>query len=312
MALQVFLLLLSLVALYYGAEFALEAAEKLGRALGFSPLVIGLVIVGFGTSLPELFVSQLASWRGEYPLALGNIVGSNVANLYLILGIAGVLSPLTLYRRDVMGQLIIHLLMTCGLIYVLSRSELNYLSAAVLFLFFILFLAFTYIEMRKEQSEEGAKEEVLVVEKITWQEIVKLNLGFAFLYAGGELIVYSGSNLGAMLGVSTFIISAVFVAFGTSLPELITAVMSFVKKKDMDLITGNILGSNIFNGAFILGSVSLHQFDLTLSFEKELWAITGASVLLILLAVLKLSFGRAAGIAFLGGYGAMLYFWIMV
>src|SRR5690606_26567278 len=113
---QALLLALSLVALYYGAELALGSAEKIGRYFKLSPLVIGLVIVGFGTSLPELFVSQLAAFRGRSDIALGNIIGSNVANLFLILAITGILAPLVLRTKEIIQQLFLHLGVTLVLI----------------------------------------------------------------------------------------------------------------------------------------------------------------------------------------------------
>lgn len=307
MLLQVFLLLLSLVLLYYGAELALNSAEKVGRALGFSPLVIGLVIVGFGTSLPELFVSQLASYRGEYPLALGNIVGSNVANLFLILGIAGVLAKLDLSHRDVRDQLVIHIILTLCLVGVLTREFHGPITMGVLLCFFAVYLFLTYLDMRKKMDGENTHKSG---EKISWRHFAVLNLGFLLLYGGGELLVISGSTLGEMFGVSTFIISAIFVAFGTSFPELVTAVMSCVKKKDLDLITGNIIGSNIFNGSLILGSLGIYNMPLEISFQKEFIALGIASVVLLGLSLGKLHFGRVMGVLFLGGYGVMIYFWV--
>jgi cation:H+ antiporter len=310
MALQVFLLILSLAFLYYGAEFALDSAEKVGKSLGLSPLVIGLVIVGFGTSLPELFVSHLASWRGQYPLALGNIMGSNIANLFLILGVASFLAPLPMGSHDIKVQTFIHLVLTVIMFFVLSLSTLTLISGGFLILFFIGYLNLTYFEMKNEM----AIEEIKPTERqaLSKMEFLKLNIGFILLYGGGELLVYSGSALGEALGVSPFIISAVFVAFGTSLPELITAVMSCVKKKDLNLITGNILGSNMFNGSLILGSIGIYEVPLSQNFNIEFLLLVLASAVLITLASLRRPMTRMIGVGLLAGYVFMIARWVSV
>ena len=180
MTLQVFLLLLSLAFLYYGAEFALDSAEKVGKSLGLSPLVVGLLIVGFGTSLPELFVSHLASWRGQYPLALGNIIGSNIANLLLILGISSILVPIPLSGHDLKVQTFIHLILTVIMFFVLSLSNLTLLSGGFLLLFFMGYLNLTYIEMKNEMAIGEMKP--VEKTKLTSMDLIKLNLGFVLLY----------------------------------------------------------------------------------------------------------------------------------
>lgn len=310
MTLQAFLLLLSLGFLYYGAEFALDSAEKVGKSFGLSPLVIGLLIVGFGTSLPELFVSQLASWREQYPLALGNIIGSNIANIFLILGISSILAPLPMGTHDIKVQTFIHLVLTVIMFFVLSLSTLSLLAGGFLLLFFTGYLNLTYLEMKNEMAIGESKP--IEKQSISKVEFLKLNIGFLLLYGGGELLVYSGSALGEALGISPFIISAVFVAFGTSLPELVTAVMSCVKKKDLNLITGNILGSNMFNGAFILGSLGFHDVPLTQNFNIEFLLLCLASVVLISMATMRRSMGRLVGVGLLCGYAFMISRWVSV
>src|SRR5690606_19658954 len=250
MLVQALLLLVSLGALYYGAELALGSAEKIGRYFRLSPLVIGLVIVGFGTSLPELFVSQLAAARGRADIALGNVIGSNVANLFLILAIAGMIAPLVLRTKEIMQQLFLHLGVTLVLIAVMTQETLTPISSISLLMFFCAFIYFTIFKQGKKEEED--EEEVEPIGVKAW---VKLVTGFVLLYGGGELLVSSGSQLGELAGVSPFVISAIFVAFGTSFPELVTSLIAVKEGKDLDLVTGNILGSNVFNVAFVLGSL---------------------------------------------------------
>lgn len=311
MLLQALILILAIVILYFGAELALNSAERVGKALDFSPLVVGLVIVGFGTSLPEFFVSHLASIRGEYGLALGNIMGSNVANMFLILGVGGLMAPLLMGRRDILLQLGWHMGLTLVLSGFLMMDALNWASFLGLEAFFVSYLAWTYLQMRKDQRLNPIeKDELSEKDKINVMVVLRLLLGFLLLYAGGELLVSSGTQLGRFIGVPPFVISAVFVAFGTSFPELVTALVACLKKKDTDLITGNILGSNVFNVALILGSLSLYELPLRDSYQWEIVALMAGTSVMLLLGFIGLRFHRIFGALFLAAYGAMIFHWM--
>lgn len=304
MLVQALLLLLSLVTLYYGAELALNSAEKIGKYFRLSPLVIGLVIVGFGTSLPELFVSQLAVMRGRSDIALGNIIGSNVANLFLILAVAGLFAPLILRTREIRNQLFLHLGVTLVLILVMTQEVLNYMSSIVLLLFFCIFIYFTVLKGPKDEQED---EEIEPIGLKAW---VKLLSGFTLLYGGGELLVSSGSTLGELAGISPFVISAIFVAFGTSFPELVTSLIAVKEGKDLDIVTGNILGSNVFNVAFVLASLGVYNVDTSADYRTELWSLLAASIFLLFLYWRGLRFHRLAGVLFLLGYATVLRHWL--
>ena len=301
---QSLLLVLSLVILYFGAEFALNGAEKVGTYFGLSPLVIGLVIVGFGTSLPELFVSQISCWDDHPEIALGNIVGSNIANLFLIMGISGLLTELHLSKPEMKEQMVWHLVLTLLLIFVLTRDTFSAFSAFFLAVFFFIYMGKTYRKMKKDKISEKVDPNR---GRLPAMVIVKLILGFAFLYGGGELLVVSGSKLGRLLGIKEYVISAIFVAFGTSLPELITALIACWKKKDADLITGNIIGSNIFNVAFVLASLGGYTMVFDRTFNFEIMVLLGASLFLLLLAALKKNFFRFSGGAFLLVYAGVIW-----
>ena len=309
MVLQVILLALAIIMLYYGAEFALESAEKIGLALGLSPLVIGLLIVGFGTSLPEFFVSQLACLRCESPMAFGNVVRSNIANLFLILGISGTMVKLYVSREEIKIQLILHLILTSLLIFTLVQDRVYPWSAAMFGAFFAYYLYDTFKQMRK-QRHTGHIEDAHEADKIHWKEYVFLVIGFALLYLGGELLVTSGSALAALAGVDSYVISAVFVAFGTSFPELVTAIMACKRGKNTDIITGNIIGSNIFNVAFVLGSLSFYDIPINKDFSIEISSLIFAAVFLLGLSIAKKNFGRISGIIFLICYALSVYNWI--
>ena len=308
MLLQALLLLLAIVILYFGAEFALDSAEKVGRYFGLSPLVIGLLIVGFGTSLPEFFVSHLACYRGHSDIALGNIVGSNIANLFLILGGSGTVTTLFVQRREISLQFFIHIILTVILIGILYYGKLNLITVGVLVLFFGSYLWHTFHEMKKQRAHLHDDDDL--DEELDLLTLGKLLLGFSLLYGGGELLVSSGSKLGEFLGISSYIISAIFIAFGTSFPELVTALIACLKKKNTDLITGNIIGSNIFNVAFVMGGLGFYDIKINQNFHVEMMLLGAAAIFLMLLPLIKRNFGRPAGILFLGSYGFVVFHWI--
>lgn len=308
MFIQALLLVLSIVILYYGAEITLNAAEKIGKALKLPSLVIGLVIVGFGTSLPELFVSHIACLNALPGMALGNIVGSNVANLFLIMGISGLMVPLKINSTSVKRQFLLHLGLTLLMGAVLLQSELYWYSAVVLLLFFVAYLYYTFVRMRKHH--EGIELDDDETPELGPIIFVKLLVGFGLLYLGGELLVRSGSTLGRLVGISEYVISAIFVAFGTSFPELVTSLLACYKKKHTDLITGNIIGSNIFNVAMILGSLGGYKVVIEQSFLPEFASLLFASIFLLAWSYANRVFFRFAGVLFLITYGVMIFYWI--
>ena len=310
MVLQVILLAVAILMLYYGAEFSLESAEKIGLSLGLSPLVIGLLIVGFGTSLPEFFVSQLACYRGESAIALGNIVGSNIANLFLILGVSGIISPLFILRREITIQFVLHIVLTGILSFILIQEKLHAWLGGLLAAFFLFYLWDTFRVMLKLRGPLGEIDDADELEAITIKDIVFLVIGFILLYFGGELLVSSGSDLAKLAGISSYVISAVFVAFGTSFPELVTAIMACVRGKNTDIITGNIIGSNIFNVAFVMGSLTFYDVPIAKDFTMEISTLVFASFFLLILSLMKKNFSRIPGIIFLGCYIFTVYSWV--
>lgn len=308
MTIQVLLLLLSFVLLYYGAEIALEQAEVIGKFLHLSPLVIGVLLVGFGTSLPEFFVSQLACFRGAHEIALGNIVGSNISNIFLILGISLLFVPIAIKSRDLLEQFGFHIVITILLIITLMRSSFDWISSFVLVMFFAIYLFFTFSRMRKEQKASGKEREKQIPMEL--KAPVFLITGFGLLYAGGELLVSSGKFVGAGLGMSEYVLSAIVVAFGTSFPELMTALIACKKKKDVNLIIGNIIGSNIFNIAFVLGSLGFYNFKIVTDFTMEFIVLFSVAVYFFIIRFLIERFNKVHGISFLGIYGGVVYWWI--
>ncbi|MBT6325789.1 MAG: calcium/sodium antiporter [Bdellovibrionales bacterium] len=309
MALDFLYLVLSIVGLYFGAEFALDAAEKIGERFGLPPLLVGVFIIGFGTSLPEFFVSQIACYRGSPDISLGNIVGSNIANIYLILGIAGLLTIIRITERQIKIQLIFHLIITVLLSVFLFTKQVNFISSAILIMFFIIYLFYSYRELKNHKDFlSTTRGKVHVVGTSTY---IKLSSGFVLLYFGGELLVSSGTQFGLKLGISKYVLSSVFVAFGTSFPELVTALLACFKKKDVDLIIGNILGSNVFNVAFVLGSIGFYNISFNINFTSEIIMLLVAAILMLLLNLMGKNISKLVGVLFLGTYFFAIYNWVI-
>jgi len=305
MLLQSLLLVFSLALLYFGAEFALEASERIGRILKLSPLVIGVVLIGFGTSLPEFFVSQISSFKGHPEMAIGNILGSNIANIFLILGVSSLITTLHLNKKAIQNQLVVHIFLSLTLGFIIYRQKIDYISMLILGIFFIFSLYKTFSDLKKHGEEIEEQEN----ESISIKNIGELFIGFLLLYFGGDLLVSSGSKLAEGMGVSEYLISVIFVAFGTSFPELITALVACKKKKDVDLITGNIIGSNIFNVAFVLGSLGVYNFPLKEKYILELSTLIIISLILFALSFWPKKLNRLIGTLFLGVYVSLIYYW---
>lgn len=305
MILAFVLIILSVVILYYGAEFALEASEVIGKFLGLSPLVIGMLLVGMGTSLPEFFVSHIAGLKGKPDLALGTLIGSNIANLFLVLGICGLLVNIRLHHKSIKHQLFMHLGLVIMLYIALTQKIFGAFSGILLFSYFLVYLYLLFIDMKK--SMEGNKERKKG--NLNRSIYFKLLAGFGMLYVGGELLVYSGTKFSMEVGISEYVISAIFIAFGTSFPELVTALLSCVKKKDTDLIIGNIIGSNVFNCAACLGSMGLYNFELSSIFAVELSLLAIGSVILLSISLFNKSIGKITGFIFLNCYLFAVLYW---
>lgn len=309
MFLAILILLLSVVFLYFGAELSLESSEVLGKKMRLSPLVVGMLLIGLGTSLPELFVAHIASLEGKTAIATGTLVGSNIANILLILSVAALFTKLSLKSSGLRGQIIIHLVLTLTLVVLFQFHYFGLIAAAVL-----LSICFTYLWMifrshRSELKEEFAPEENAGSNLLL---MTRLFFGFGLLYLGGEGLVQGATRLGSEIGISEYIVSSLFVAFGTSFPELVTALLSAYKKKDTDLIIGNVLGSNLFNCSLILGSISFYQFSFSENFYVESIALVLGAAYLLLLSLMKRDFFRLSAALGLLLYTGVVMSWLGV
>ncbi|MFO8084131.1 MAG: calcium/sodium antiporter [Desulfobacterales bacterium] len=262
MTLSLVLFVIGLIIIYYGAEFLVSGASALAHSLGMSPMVIGLTVVAFGTSAPETFVSVVSSLKGKSMIAVGNVIGSNICNIALVLGLSAVFSPIpaqtSVIRRDIPIMIGVSLyLLVISYNSVIGRFEgITLITGVFLYTFLNYYIARR--EFKKLIGKQGLSKPKLMSAK-TGSRLKQTGLvttGIAGVVAGAELMIESAINIMSVLGVSEKFIGLTIVAFGTSLPELATSAVA-AWKKEMDISLGNLVGSNVFNILCVLGAASL-------------------------------------------------------
>ncbi|HQP53130.1 MAG TPA: calcium/sodium antiporter [Bacteroidales bacterium] len=274
-----------LVLLIKGADWLVNGASALAKKYNVSDLVIGLTVVAFGTSAPELVVNVFASAQNHQDIVFGNIIGSNLFNLFAILGISGIIFPLTVQNNTVKKEIPISFLAII-VIFILANDNLFYNSTNVmsrfdgiiLLIFFCLFLFYIYKQIKNKSDIADTQVKQLSVLRIT----LLIVFGLVGLVVGGKLVIISAVDIAKALGVSEKIIGLTIVAAGTSLPELATSVVATVKK-NCDIAVGNIIGSNIFNIFLILSVSSLvRPIKYDISFNNDLYVLAGGTLFLFI------------------------------
>jgi cation:H+ antiporter len=246
-----------LVGLYFGAEWLLRGAIAVAQKLAIPTLIVSLVIVGFGTSMPELLVSVRAALTGSSDIALGNVVGSNTANILLIIGACALIFPITHWDKGVKRDTYVMIGAAVLLLGLVQFTSIGRIAGLLMVIALIAYIGYAYVQ-GKSSMEELADDEVKH-ETLSGGFMALLILGgLATLFVGAELLVRGATNLARDFGVSEAVIGLTVVAVGTSLPELATGIMSALRKHS-DIMIGNIVGSNIFNILFILGVTSVLQ-----------------------------------------------------
>lgn len=260
MAIPILLLLFGLAILVVGGESLVRGASSIALKFKIQPIVIGLTIVAFGTSAPELVVNIMSAINGTSDLAFGNVIGSNISNILLILGVSALITPLAVQYNTTWKEIPFAVLAIIAVYFMsndtffdnASANLLSRIDGIILLLLFLVFLYYTY-ELAKEFYAPEADE---AKEYTTLISIGLILLGLLGLYFGGELIVDNAVILAKMFGMSERIIGLTIVAIGTSLPELATSIIAAYKNK-ADIAIGNIVGSNIFNTLWILGVTAI-------------------------------------------------------
>ncbi len=265
---QTFILILGLILLVKGADFLLSSSIALGKKFNVSDFFIGLIVVGFGTSLAELLVSIDAVIKNSPDLSVGNIIGSNISNILLVLGVSLAFSNITpkkISKFDINFHLISHLLF----LFIISAFIFNTITGILFLLLFAMYVFFSFKNSSIESNEEINLNDFF--SRITYQNPIKFGLPIIILsilltLCGAELTVESALEISALLGIPDSFLGLTVVAIGTSLPEVVTSIRA-MQRKNSEIVIGNIIGSNIYNLLLILGFVSLFN---SFKFSKEL------------------------------------------
>lgn len=308
---QFLLLVVGFFLLMKGADIFVDGSSALADRMGIPQIVIGLTIVAFGTSAPEAAISITAGIKGNADLAVSNVVGSNIMNVLLILGLASVISPLAIQKNTLRYEIPFTALITLLLLglgvwdYSLGRWD------GVIFLLIMAGFMVYLVSMSKKKTPAEADEKPAAKMPV-WKIIIFIVLGGAAIIFGSQLTVNSATEIAKHFGMSERLIGLTIVAFGTSLPELITSVTAAIKHK-ADIAIGNIVGSNIFNILFVLGTTAvITPVMYSKDFITDNLAALAAMVLLFVCVVKNKKLTRPGGIIMLLSYAAYFVFFIIL
>ena len=306
--LYIFVVIIGFVMLVKGADFLVDGASSLAKKFGISELAIGLTIIAFGTSAPELIVNIFASTGGHHGITFGNILGSNIFNILVVLGVSGLIAPLVIKKNTIIKEmpfLIFATLATFALAWwgnVLSRWD-----GIILIL---LLLSFFYYIIGILKVNPVQDEDIKIFS--TGQTILMIVVGIIGLFFGGKLVVDNSVKIAEMLNVSEKMIGLTIVALGTSLPELVTSIVA-VRKGRFDLAIGNVIGSNLFNLLLVLGVTALiHPVAYDLSLNADFTILLTITIILFLsmLTGVKNRISKLEAGIFLAIYGGFIAFLI--
>ncbi len=283
MLIQLLLLIAGLIVLVKGADWLVDGGSGLAKKLNISDLAIGLTIVAFGTSAPELVVNTIASYEDHNDIVLGNIIGSNLFNLMAILGICGLIIPLTVQKTTVWKEIPFSFVAIIFLFFLANdfggdESVISQTDGIILLTLFVLFIFYVYKQLKQDPSEIDVEAKHYSNLRI-W---ILILIGLGGLVLGGKLVVDNAVKIATELGVSEKVIGLTIIAAGTSLPELATSVVAAFKKK-ADIAVGNIIGSNIFNIFLIIGVSSIiSPVTYNTSFNFDIYVLAGGTIFLFL------------------------------
>ena len=253
--------IVGLAILVYGADLFVAGAAGLARQLGMPPLIIGLTIVGFATSAPEIMAGSVSAWQGKTAIAIGNALGSNIANIGLVLGISALLLPITVASGTLKREYGLMLLSVLLAFLLMLDGHLSRVDAALLLGLLLIFIgAIVWIARHSHRDDplEAEFSQAVAGAAAPAAASLKLLAGLALLLAGAELLIRGAVYIAGALGVSELVIGLTIVAIGTSLPELAASIVSIIRK-EADIAIGNIIGSNMFNMLAVLGIPGLIQ-----------------------------------------------------
>ena len=301
MVLQVFILMVGFLLLVKGADWFVEGAAGIAKKLGIPQLIIGLTIVAMGTSMPEAAVSITAALQENAGITIGNIVGSNILNILIILGVTALITNVAIQKSTLYYEIPYMIAITIVLmIFGITGGKITFIEGIILWLLFIVFLGYLFVMSKKGNSQEDEEVKDIPV----WKCILFMVVGGVMVVKGSDFAVSGASAIARFFGMSERFIGLTIVAFGTSLPELVTSVTA-AKKGNAGIAIGNIVGSNIFNILFVIGTTAL---ICTVPFESKFIIDTiiaiASGVVLWLGTYKNRELRKPCGIVMLLGYAA--------
>lgn len=282
-------IIIGLALLVWSADKFVDGATALAMHLGMPTLLIGILIVGFGTSAPEIAVSSVAAFNGNPALAIGNALGSNIANIGLILGISAFIAPIALHSNIVKKNILLALVITLLLGYMLFDATLSLFEGIVLLLGLFIFIGWSVmsnLRNRRDALIDNIQDEIKDITLSFSKSILILLIGLVALIGSSQLLVWGAVGIATLLGVSDLIIGLTVIAVGTSLPELATSIAA-VKKGESDIAIGNVVGSNIFNILAVIGVASVIAPDYLIApeiFHRDWGVVFAMSLALFFMA----------------------------
>ncbi|MEN8244347.1 MAG: calcium/sodium antiporter [Thermodesulfobacteriota bacterium] len=320
MIVNILVFMVGLVLLYYGAEWLVRGSSSLAGSLGMQPIIIGLTVVAFGTSAPELVVSLVSSLKGKSMIAVGNIIGSNICNIALVLGMTALFQPIkchpSVFKRDIPVMLGI----TLYLLVVSFNSHIGRLEGVSLVVAIIVYIFYNYRVATRSSCDETVAMPCDVAEirpvDSRFRQIFLILSGIAGVVIGAEVLIDSAVKIMTVFGVNDKFIGLTIVAFGTSLPELATSVIAALKK-EMDISLGNLVGSNVFNILAVLGAAALvNPITIPGGFMAsglfiDYMVMTAVSALPLFMIRKTYTVSRMDGVVLLTTYGGYLTYLIL-
>lgn len=311
MLLDVLLFAAGLVILFFGADWLIRGAASLALKFGIRPLVVGLTVVALGTSMPEFLINFMAAIAGNDGLALGNIVGSNIANIALILGLSAMVFPINVSAPVLRKEYPILFVVMAGFYWLSKDGTISQFDGAILVIALAAFLIFLVIDAKRNGGSKPVDGEVAATDALlpTRKKIMFLAGGIVMLSLGARFMVDGASNIAATLGVPPVVVGLTVVAIGTSLPELAASLMCAIRQES-DLSVGNVIGSNLLNVLFVVGLIALirplHVDADSINVHFPIMMLF--TVILLPIARSRFQISRFEGAFLLAGYlGYMIY-----
>ena len=304
MILNLFWIVIGFIFLIKGADYLVDGASKIAKVFQISEIVIGLTIISIGTSMPEFIISFVSSLNGYSDMAIGNIIGSNISNLFLILGVCAIIKPLEFKEQTVKLEIPLVIFLT-ALLYIFGNDKNNIITmeeGIILITLCILFIIYNIYMTKKVNKNFGDKNNAN--EKIMIKDLIRIIFGIISLKLGGDFVVENASQIASNLGVTEKMISLTIVALSTSLPELITSVNATLKG-EKDMAIGNIIGSNIFNIVLIIGVTAfINPILYSTSYNKEIIIFMIGMIFLAIIPFIgeKNKISRLCGVGYVISY----------